>query len=65
MAGRVSWHYKEKEKCLAVVKIEDDYLMGWNKWRQEWEIFDCCVNSFTAAMNFFAAVVGSLAYIKP
>ena len=57
--------YEPITHCLAVVKIEGDYLMGWNKWRQEWEIFGGCVNSFTAAMNFSAAVVGSFAYIKP
>lgn len=28
--------------CLAVVKIENEYLMGWNKWRQDWEIFGGC-----------------------
>lgn len=28
--------------CLAVVKIGDDYLLGWNKWRQDWEIFGGC-----------------------
>ena len=24
------------------MKIENDYLMGWNKWRQDWEIFGGC-----------------------
>ena len=28
--------------CLAVVKIENEYLMGWNKWRKNWEIFGGC-----------------------
>lgn len=28
--------------CLLVVKIGNDYLMGWNKWRQDWEIFGGC-----------------------
>lgn len=28
--------------CLAVVKIGNDYLFGWNKWRQDWEIFGGC-----------------------
>ena len=28
--------------CLAVVKIGDDYLMGWNNWRKDWEIFGGC-----------------------
>ena len=34
--------YEPINHCLAVVKIENDYLMGWNKWRQEWEIFGGC-----------------------
>ena len=28
--------------CLTVVKVGDDYLLGWNKYRQEWEIFGGC-----------------------
>lgn len=27
---------------LAVVKVGDDYLLGWNKWRKDWEIFGGC-----------------------
>ena len=34
--------YEPINHCLAVVKIENDYLMGWNKWRQEQEIFGGC-----------------------
>lgn len=34
--------YEPITHCLAVVKIGDDYLMGWNKWRQDWEIFGGC-----------------------
>lgn len=34
--------YEPVNHCLAVVKIENDYLMGWNKWRQDWEIFGGC-----------------------
>ena len=34
--------YEPINHCLAVVKIENDYLMGWNKWRQDWEIFGGC-----------------------
>ncbi len=30
--------------CLAVVKIGDDYLFGWNKWRNRWEIFGGCID---------------------
>ena len=38
----VDKQYEPITHCLAVVKIEDDYLMGWNKWRQDWEIFGGC-----------------------
>ncbi len=34
--------YEPITHCLAVVKIENDYLMGWNRWRQDWEIFGGC-----------------------
>ncbi|MGN0587720.1 MAG: NUDIX hydrolase [Oscillospiraceae bacterium] len=30
--------------CLAVVKINNDYLLGWNKWRNRWEIFGGCID---------------------
>lgn len=29
--------------CLAVVMIDHDYLLGWNKWRNDWEIFGGCL----------------------
>lgn len=28
--------------CLAVVKIGNEYLLGWNKWRNRYEIFGGC-----------------------
>lgn len=28
--------------CLAVIKVGDDYLLGWNNWRKDWEIFGGC-----------------------
>lgn len=28
--------------CLGVVKLGNDYLMGWNKYRRDWEIFGGC-----------------------
>ena len=34
---------KEFTHCLAVVKIGNDYLLGWNKWRNRYEIFGGCV----------------------
>ena len=38
----------EEQQCspithaLLVVKIGEEYLLGWNKWRQDWEIFGGC-----------------------
>lgn len=29
--------------CLAVVKMNGDYLLGWNKWRNRYEIFGGCM----------------------
>lgn len=28
--------------ALVVVKIGNEYLMGWNNWRKDWEIFGGC-----------------------
>jgi len=28
--------------ALLVVKIGEEYLLGWNRWRQDWEIFGGC-----------------------
>lgn len=30
--------------CLAVVKVGEDFLLGWNKWRNRWEIFGGCID---------------------
>lgn len=35
--------------CLAVVKIGDDYLLGWNKWRNRYEIFGGCIENGESA----------------
>jgi len=37
--------------CLAVVKIGDDYLLGWNKWRKRYEIFGGCIEKGEAARD--------------
>lgn len=29
--------------CLAVVRINGDYLLGWNRWRNRYEIFGGCM----------------------
>ena len=34
--------YSPVNHALAVVKVGDDYLMGWNHWRKDWEIFGGC-----------------------
>lgn len=31
--------------CLAVVKVGNDYLLGWNKWRNRYEIFGGCIEN--------------------
>ena len=35
--------YEQITHCLAVVKVGEDYLLGWNKWRNRWEIFGGCI----------------------
>lgn len=35
--------YHPINHALVVVKIGDDYLLGWNKWRKDWEIFGGCM----------------------
>lgn len=31
--------------CLIVVLVGDEYLLGWNKWRKQWEIFGGCIEA--------------------
>lgn len=31
--------------CLAVVMTGSDYLLGWNHWRKDWEIFGGCIEA--------------------
>lgn len=35
---RASLDYSSITVCLLVVKIGDDYLMGFNHWRKAWEV---------------------------
>ena len=35
--------YEQLTHCLAVVKVDKDYLLGWNKWRNRWELFGGCI----------------------
>lgn len=37
--------YSELTHCLAVVRTGNDYLLGWNKWRDRWEIFGGCIEN--------------------
>lgn len=37
--------YSPVTHCLAVVRIGDDYLLGWNNYRREWEIFGGCLEN--------------------
>ncbi len=34
--------YSPVNHALLVVKIGDEHLLGWNHWRQDWEIFGGC-----------------------
>lgn len=34
--------YSPVNHALLVVKIGEEYLLGWNRWRQNWEIFGGC-----------------------
>lgn len=35
--------YAPVTHCLAVVMAGGDYLLGWNRWRKDWEIFGGCL----------------------
>lgn len=37
--------YSPVTHCLAVVMAGADYLLGWNNYRQEWEIFGGCLET--------------------
>lgn len=37
--------------CLAVVKIGDDHLLGWNRWRNRYEIFGGCIEKGETARD--------------
>ena len=36
-------NYAPINHALLVVKIGEEYLLGFNKWRQDWEIFGGCM----------------------
>lgn len=35
--------YTPVTHCLAVVMVGSDYLLGWNRWRKDWETFGGCM----------------------
>ena len=35
--------------CLAVVKVGGEYILGWNKWRNRYEIFGGCIEKGESA----------------
>ncbi|MDE6221359.1 MAG: NUDIX domain-containing protein [Lachnospiraceae bacterium] len=35
--------YAPVTHCLAVVIVGSDYLLGWNRWRKDWETFGGCM----------------------
>ena len=37
--------------CLAVVKTGEDYLLGWNQWRNRYEIFGGCIEKGETARD--------------
>lgn len=37
--------------CLAIIKIGNDYLFGWNKWRNRYEIFGGCIEKGESARD--------------
>lgn len=37
--------YAPVTHALVVVKVGEEYLMGWNHWRQCWEIFGGCMDA--------------------
>ncbi len=38
----VEQQYSPVTHALLVVKIGEEYLLGWNRWRKDWEIFGGC-----------------------
>ena len=44
--------------CLAVVKVGDEYLLGWNKWRNRYEIFGGCIEKGESARECIVRELG-------
>lgn len=36
--------YQPVTHALVVVKVDEEYLLGWNHWRQNWETFGGCMD---------------------
>lgn len=43
--GGAMEQYAPVTHCLAVVMVGGDYLLGWNRWRKDWEIFGGCMEA--------------------
>lgn len=41
--GLAAERYAPVTHCLAVVTVGGDYLLGWNRWRKNWETFGGCI----------------------
>ncbi len=41
--NKIAAEYSPLTHCLAVVKMNGDYLLGWNKWRKRYEVFGGCM----------------------
>lgn len=39
----VTKYFSPVTHCLAVVIVDGEYLLGWNNWRKDWEIFGGCI----------------------
>lgn len=39
---QVEQQYSPVTHALLALKIGEEYLLGWNRWRQDWEIFGGC-----------------------
>lgn len=48
----------ELTHCLAVVKVGNEYLLGWNKWRNRYEIFGGCKEQGESARECIVRELG-------
>ncbi len=48
--------YSPITHCLAVIKINNDYLFGWNKWRSRYEIFGGTIEKNETAREYLSNI---------